>query len=376
MRIALICLLLFSLILTVDAQTVQCTRNLNDAEEAFDQGRLEDVLRILNKDNGTAKDCYNNFTQDEIIRAEKLLTKAYIFTDNPAAAEKSLLDLLKEDKEHQLAKDDPAELHHLYDQYKTEPIFRVGLRLGVNKSLPIIIQEFNSLTYDGSSKKYNEDGATTGLGIGVSLEALAERHLAKGIEVGLGLQYRIANYEVEGDIFSEAGALIYKIKNQSSMIRVPLLFRYSFNYDKKDANGLRITKLPYFFLGGSFDYVSQAKYVNTDRTGGTAFTLNENQELIAVGPDRVNQVARTNASVFAGIGLKMRMGREQVNFLTFELRYDNALFNYINPDHRYANEDVNYDIGHVEDDLALNMITFSIGYTHSFYKPTKRKQYR
>lgn len=377
MRLVLLCLFVGCLFTTSIAQTVQCTRNLTDAEEAFDQGRLEEVLRLLNKENGKAKTdgCYASFTKNEAIRAEKLLTKAYIFTDNPNAAEKSLLDLLKEDKEHQLAKDDPSELHHLYSQFKTEPIIRVGLRLAVNKSLPIVIQEFN--TFQEGSKKYNGAGGATGQGIGVSLEALAERHLKSGIEVGAGVQYRIAAYEVEGELLPlQSGALIYKVKNQSTMIRLPLLVRYNLNYDKKDANGFRLTKLPYVFAGATFDYVSQAKYVSTDRTGGTAFTLNDNDELIAVGPDRVDQVARTNASVFGGIGIKMRMGREQVDFLTFELRYDNSLFNYIDPTNRYANKDVIQDIGHIEDDLALNTISFSVGYTRSFYKPSKRKQYR
>jgi hypothetical protein len=348
---------------------------LADAEEAFDQGRLSDVLSLLDKD-GSAKDCFDTFAKDEAIRAEKLLTKAYIFTDNPIEAEKSLLDLLKEDKEHQLAKDDPSELHHLYSQFITEPLIRVGLRAAFNKSLPIVIQEFNTLTYEGSSKKYNGEGATTGIGVGFSLEALAERHWKKGIEVGLGAQFRIANYEVEGDILQEEGALVYKVKNQSTMLRVPLLVRYNLNYDKKDANGFRIPTLPYIFLGGSFDYIVDAKYVATDRTGGTAFTLNENSSLLGVGPNGVDQVARTNATVFGGIGVKLRMGREQVDFLTFELRYDNSLFNYIDPANRYANQDGVFDIGHIEDDLALNTVSFSIGYTRSFYKPTKRKQYR
>lgn len=360
-------------------QTADCTRRLTNAEEAFDQGRLQDVLSLLNKDERAVKDCFQAFTVDEKIRAEKLLTKAFIFTDNPSEAEKSLVDLLREDKEHQLAKNDPSELHHLYSQFKTEPIFRVGVRVGVNKSLPVVIQEFT--TFQEGKKQYNQNGVNTKLGIGFNVEALMERHIKNGIEVGLGLQYRVANYEVEGDLLQQdpalAGDLIYKVKNQSSMIRVPLLVRYNLNYDKKNADGIRLKKMWYAFAGGSFDYVASAKYVTTDRTGGTAFTLPDaSSSLLGVGPDGVDQVARQNVSIFGGVGVKFRMGREQVDFLTFEFRYDNSLFNYIDPANRFANKDVLIDIGHVEDDLAINTISFTVGYTYSFYKPTKRKQYR
>lgn len=379
MRLTLISIAVLCSYAVAFGQTAQCTKRLADAEEAFDQGRLQDVLRLLNKDDDGAKDCFQSFTVDEKIRAEKLLTKAFIFTDNPSEAEKSLVDLLREDKEHQLAKNDPSELHHLYSQFKTEPIFRVGIRVGVNKSLPTILQTFNTLPV--GDKVYNEKGVNTGLGIGFSAEVLVERHIKSGIEVGMGLQYRIANYEVEGDIIQQnpedAGDLIYKAKNQSSMIRVPLLVRYNFNYDKKNSEGIRLKKMWYVFAGGSFDYVANAKYVTTDRTGGTAFTLpDENSSLLGVGPNSVDQVARTNGSIFGGVGLKLRMGREQVDFLTFELRYDNSLFNYVDPNNRFANDDVAYDIGHVEDDLALNTISFTVGYTRSIYNPQKRKQSR
>ncbi|MEQ9401942.1 MAG: outer membrane beta-barrel protein [Cyclobacteriaceae bacterium] len=354
------------------AQTTACTRRLVLAEEAFDQGRLQDVLDALGKEKKDARDCFSNFTTEERIRAEKLLTKVYIFTDNVPEAESALIDLLHVDKEHQLAKDDPSELHFLYSQFKTEPIFRVAARLSANKSMPVIIQPFN--TFQGGSKKYNgADGADTGLGIGFSGEILVERHIKNGIEVGIGAQYRIASYEVEGNLLNDTEKqLFYKVKNQSNMLRIPVLGRYNFNYDKKDAEGLRLKKMFYVFGGASFDIVTSAKYINTDRTGGTAFTLNDNNDLTG----EFDQVASTNASIFGGVGLRMRMGREQVDFLSFEIRYDNSLFNYIKSENRYANKSVNFDIGHVEDDLALNTISISVGYTRSIYKPSKRKQYR
>lgn len=351
------------------AQTVACTRQLERAEEAFDQGRLLDVLEILNKETGAAKACFLSFAKEEKIRAEKLLTKVYIFIDNVPEAEESLVNLLSEDKEHQLQKDDPSELHFLYSQFRTEPLFRLGVRLSINKSLPSVLNSFNTLQV--GEKKYNTAGSSGSLGIGGSLEALVERHIKKGIEVAAGAQIRIAAYDVEGDLLAEPGQLFYNVTNRSTMLRVPVLGRYTWNYDAKNSEGLRLTKLPYAFAGVAFDFILDARYVNSDRTGGTAFTLNENNSLSSL-----DQVASTNVSVFLGAGVKLRMGRAKVDFLTVELRFDNSLFNYINPDNRFANRDVNFDIGHVEDDLTLNTISISAGYTLSFYNYKKRKQYR
>lgn len=351
-------------------QSAECTKRLTDAEEAFDQGRLQDVLNLLNKDERAVRSCFNTFTVLERIRAEKLLTKAYLFTDNPAEAEKSLVDLLLVDKEHQLAKDDPSELHHLYSQFKTEPIFRVGFRAAFNKSFITVLQNFGNTQVP---KKYNGAGPNqTGIGTGFSLEALAERHIKNGIEVATGVQYRVAAYDFDASFIpGQEQNFFITGKNKSTMFRVPVLVRYNFNYDKKNTEGIRLNKMWYVFAGGSFDYVQKAEYVTTDRTGGTAFTLNDANSLTDL-----DQVARTNASIFGGGGIKIRMGRSKVDFLTIEVRYDNSLFNYIDPANRYANKDLNIDVGFVEDDLTINTVSLSFGYTKSFYRPSKRKEYR
>lgn len=352
---------------TMAQSAAQCTRSLVEAEQAFEQGRL---LFILDESrNARFFECLNGgaFSKEEEIRAQKLLTKAYLFTDNEEMAEKKLVALLIADKEHQLSPEDPAELHFLYSKFKTEPVIRVAFRGAFNKSMITPIQNFN--TFQSASKSYNENG-DGGLGTGIALELMAEKHIANGIEVGVGAQYRVANYEVDGQLIEEQ--LTYLVKNSSTMLRIPLLVRYNFGYGEVDSDNNRKKFIPYVFLGGSFDYVLNAKYLDTSRTGGTAFTLTDlNGNLTDF-----DQVAKTNASIFGGVGFKLRVGRALVDFFTLELRYDNSLFNYINPDNRWENQDVIFGIGHVEDDLTINTVSISAGYTRSFYIPRKRKQFR
>lgn len=350
----------------VNAQSAaQCKRALTQAELAFDQGRL--LAIVTGDDSAQFRRCLKEggFSKDEQIRAYKLLTKTYIFLDREKEAEENLIKLLGVDKEHNLAKDDPSELYFLYEKFKSEPIFRIGARIGVNASNPYVIQTFNT---SSGEKKYNGDGLESGLGIGFWGEALIEKYFKNGIEIAVGPQLQIANYKVESDF----GDLSYNVQNQSVMLRAPIIARYNFGYDKKDIDNNRTKLIPYAFIGASFDLLIKSRYVNTSRTGGTTYTLPEDDREASLSDK--DQVAKTNVSLLGGIGLKYRV--QNVNFLTLEVRYNNSLFNYINPENRFKNDFVNTNIGFVEDDLTINTVGFSIGYTRSLYKPRKRKQYR
>lgn len=349
------------------AQSSRCAQVLAQAEQAFEQGRL--IFILDEQQNSTFFECLKNgsFTKEEEIRAHKLLTKAYVFSDDEENAEKKLVDLLKSDKEHQLSPEDPAELHFLFSKFRTEPIIRVSFKFGFNKTFISQLQDFN--TFQSGSKSYNQAGGG-GLGIGQSFELMAERHIAKGIEVGLGSQLRFATYEIDGQMIPEN--LTYLAKNRSTMLRIPLLVRYNYGYSAKDSEGNRKKLIPYAFLGASYDLTLDARYIDTSRTGGTAFTLTDSNNSLT----DFDQVSKSNVSVFGGLGFKYRIGRALVDFFTVELRYDNSLFNYIDPENRWDNDDVRFGIGHVEDDLTINTITLSVGYTRSFYIPSKRKDYR
>lgn len=356
-------LYIFVLIQTNAQSASQCARSLTEAEVAFDQGRL---LTIVDGKIALFQRCLDNgvFTKEEEIRAYKLLTKTYIFLDREAEAEENLIKLLDVDKEHDLAKDDPSELYFLYSKFQTEPIFRIGTRIGANLTSPTILQSFNTTD---SPKRYNGE-TDLGLGIDFWAEALIEKYMGNGIEIAAGPQFQFANYKVQ----SNFSGSIYNVQNRSAMLKLPVLARYNYGYEKKDIDNNRAKLIPYAFLGASFDYLITADYVSTDRVGGNPFTLPAQDDVASLS-DR-DQVAQTNISLLGGLGVKYRV--QNVHFFSLELRYSNSLFNYINSENRYKNDVVLTNIGFVEDDLTINTLAFSIGYTRSLYKPRKRKQYR
>lgn len=352
------------------AQTAATT--LSAAERDYDQGKLAGIPgRLQPYMDQKAKE--GGFTKPERIRAQKLMTLVYIFTDNEPKAEESLVKLLKLDPEHKLdPRVDPAEFYYLYNKFRTKPIFRLSVKFGANKSLPNVIESYGPFNtaeyrkyYNGATDGDSFDGQQGTLGIGYWAELAIERHILYGVEAGLGFQLRQSRYDVDQKI--NESPLVTYIANEQVYFRTPLYLRYNYRYFSDTG------PIPYVSVGASFDYLIDAYYAEATRQGGTSFsptnTINLKQN---------DQVKNYNITMFGALGAKFRI---KTHFLTFEARYEKGMLNYINPENRWNggsgdNSLQAGDLAFVEDDLALDFITFSIGYTHSIYSPKKLKEYR
>ena len=373
--------LLFFLTFFVSAQT--WTQKLLIAERDYDAGRLVNI--VDNISGGFEKSLgEKGYTREEKIRALKLITKVYIFMDNESKSDEYMIKLLRADKEHDLdPKVDPAELYDLYRKFRSQPIFRIGLRVGVNKSYPNIINTFGtgntgivSKIYNGVGESPNEASVNGGSGTGFFINAMAERYLNWGLEVGLGLEFRNSQYSVDNYItygdslqvngiaeIAQFAVLSTMVTHQQSFFRVPLLLRYNFKYDSDNSF------VPYIAAGASYDYLLDAKYLDGNRTGGTEYKFDSDLSL-----KDLDLIAKNNFSVFACLGLKMRV---KTHFLTLEAKFNKALLNYINPNNRWSNNPLStYDLAFVEDDFSLDMLSFSFGYTYSIYNPQKLKEFK
>ena len=358
------------MVLSWSAFSQNCTQKLNQAEDDYEAGRLLGIpdqisTCILNK----------SFSTEEEIRARKLLTLVYIFTDQEAQAEQAMINLLKEDPEHRLDPQvDPAELFFLYDQFRTEPIFRISFKGGLNTSYVSQIEEYatnNTLVHDNFYNGSTTDGndsyqipgdttstdydALSGRNYNIWAEILFQRKVYEDVDVSAGFQYRMSSYN--SDSYVNQLNLNNRVTNSQVYLRMPIQGSYTLWSTNRD----RIL-LPYGFLGGSLDYLVQAT-ASGARAGGTAYNTSTEINLI-----ETNQVNRFNYSLTAGLGVKIRF---KTHFFTVEGRYDTGRRNYINGSERYTNQEYTFDIGYVEPALSMNFISVSLGYTMSIYHPKK-----
>ena len=277
-------LIVISILILSKSASAQCTQSLNAAEDEYERGRLLDIPSMLSlclKRNG--------FSKEEKIRAYKLLTKVYIFSDEEEMAEEALVDLLRVDPEHELNNlFDPAELFYLYNKFRTKPIFRLAVKFGVNFSGVNVIDEFTAYTFSDNSRDYLSQA-------GLNAELTIERHLAQGLEIVGGIQYSSSKFTVQ-EVFVNTD-LSFTVNETQLWVKVPVMARYNFFYESKKSF------LPYVLGGVSTNLLFSAQYVDSERIGGTQRSIN--------GYDLMsdNERNRINFSIFTGGGLKIRTNK-------------------------------------------------------------------
>lgn len=345
------------------------TEILRLAEESYRTGNLTNIPGLL---RGPLEN--RQFSEEERVRALKLLTLVHIFSDQEALAEQSLIRLLRADPEHILDPlVDPAELFFLYQQFRTAPIFRIGVRGGMNATMPLVLSEYgtqntglypvfyNGKTADGrrsfqvegeEDPREPEEGAT----LSMWGEIQFEKQLYKGLDGRFGVQVRNSIYNVEVFV-NNSGLEVAPARNRQLAARAPLSVSYTLGHANRSQR-----LLPYVFAGGSLDFLLQAGYSEARRVGGSGFTVTDS-DFIAEGI-----VNKWNLSYFGGLGLKIR---NKTHFITLDARYDANVFQVMRADARWSNPTYAFDLGLAESNILMRYISFSLGYTRSIHNPKK-----
>lgn len=342
-----------------DFDARNCTQLLILAEEAYDEGRIDDVITLIAKAKCFIKG-QDEFSSEETNRAHRLLSLAYLFTDNEPEAERSLVDLLIADPEHPIdPSEDPVEFIYLYKKYRVDPIFRIGLKLGMNRSTVRSLKTYNTWDLDTVPKTYAPS-------IGFQAELTAEYQVPvyygkflHGFEGIFGVGFHVQSYQVGFTMNTpEANA---GLEGRSDMtetqnwLKLPLMLRYNIDL------GENKKWFPYIYGGAAFEYMLSAN-MGGQRSG----TLPKN---VSNGDlQSFDMRKKINRSYFGGAGVKFKVN---VDFLVVDVRYGVGADNFVKPDNRYANQNLLMDLGHVDDDLAIDNLSISVGYVKSLYKPRK-----
>lgn len=170
MRLTTSLLLVFLFMCTATVSVAQtCAERLTAAQTAYDEGQIHDLVDEFQTTWGTCLSENNlEFTKEERVAAYRLLTLTYLQLDEPEKADEYMLKLLGTDPEYLINPSvDPTEFINLYRTFRTDPIFRIGVRGGVNGNFSHMIKKINI-----SADPNSPPGIKTSIGFqaGISME--------------------------------------------------------------------------------------------------------------------------------------------------------------------------------------------------------------
>jgi len=328
------------------AQSV-CAATLSDAQDNFDSGHLYGIPAIL-------KPCLDKgFTDAEKIQAYWLLSRTYLIIDDPISAEDSYLKLLKLDPEFKVdIENDPIEIVHLSQKFKTTPIFTWTYgKLGFNTTKPTVINTYSTSNNNSVLAMYSRE-------LGFQLSSSMALNINHQWSFNGELMFSKRSFSYDNRIFTDD---VQSYKENQFWIEIPFYAKYSREYDRWH---------PYVYGGYAIQFLMSAN------AKSKLINIESESEVPVTGPN-VNMSKsrnRFNQAAIAGVGVRYRL---KYSYLEFEVRYTAGLKNLLKEDNQYGKTGDDYSnellfrYGYVDSDFRIKSTSFTFGYVHPFYKPRK-----
>lgn len=323
-----------------------CAQTLRLAQSIYEQGRLHELPELL--DNCIAR---NGFNDEEKVSAYKLLVLTYIYLEEPAKADKMMLELLRTDTEFKVNDAvDPAEFVALYKTFRTSPIYRIGMKLGAIATAPSAV-----------SADYSDDGTNNtthnyGFSGAVAAEIPLNRKFRK-FTVQPELAFELRSFDGVNEWDGKNPLADKDRTTPATETQAWISLPVSLQYEIASAS-----KTHYYASAGlSADYLlSASKRLTSNITGNTG--VDENR--FSVKAQRNN----LNAGVLVSAGFKRKIGN---GFLIAEVRYKMGLLPISDRADTYENEKLLFDYKYVDGIYKLNSLSLSVGYLMNRYNPKK-----
>lgn len=355
------------LVTDVHAQDL-CTRNLQEANESFNQGRFIEIDTLLRK-------CIKSgFTKQERIEALELLALSKLYLDEMDMADSIYLELLTLDPEHTVNPlIDPPDLIFLHQSFRTEPIFSWSASIGMTYTYPSVIHE--DFIYPSTLVKYNDQPSqimipdkdykpSIGFLFGFNMDFV----IYKDMYAGWGLNYNRTVYKYKAqylrDLYASTNVteLFYEstFRQNLDWISIPLSVKYQFG---------KINLKPYILGGASYHALIRSRHndLTREKIAGSAETKIEKGS-----SNDIDSKNRTNFSLNLGAGFMYKTNG--IDYIVVELRYSKFLKNISNGSTRYGDIDNQTNIilyGVALDDYNLTSFDLTVKFLRPFYKPKK-----
>ena len=348
--------LLFSsgFLMAQEEEKSDCLLKLEEAQNKFDQGRIQDIEPLIGQ-------CLNGdeFDKAEKTQALRLLTLAYLYLEEPELADGIMLRLLENSHEFAINPAiDPSEFINLYNKFRTEPVYSVGLLFGAVYANPIIT-ELNSTHDLNSTRQFYVPR------FGFRAAFNGEYKLTDNIIANPGIGFQTISFKKTHEIATSFSGIINEDADEGfegtetqTAIEVPLLVQYE------------ITKFgvftPFVSAGLSPQILISSKFPSD----ALSYTILGSAPVTSTTIDSTPDRNRFNLYAVAVAGLKIKLGE---GFFTTQIRYSHGIFSSSKPVNSLTPDDPNllWDLNESFDGFRLHDLGASIGYTLHIYKPKK-----
>jgi hypothetical protein len=333
----------------VAGQDKSCSYTLKEAQRLYQQGLIKDIPSTL-------QSCLEKgFTRREKQDAYKLILLCLLYDDNQAGADSAMSKFLKKFPDYEINPTDPKEFVYLFNSYRNLPVLSVGVQLGINWSQVALVESYQMANTNGTPRKYKSGGIGTQYGIQLNT------YVAPQIEIGVGAL--IANYK-----FSSIDSVKYEAKTTQiiqaaeteTRYEFPVYARYNFKPYKKFT--------PYARAGIVPAYTTAASVTLSRTFIGKAVQNN-------VPPVPYDILAwRKQFGIWAVAGGGVKWDLPPLGYAWIDVRYQVGLSQMkVNADAKFADTDIGSKYYYRSDNFRLNNIGASVGFSFSFYKPTKKQ---
>lgn len=327
----------------------ECVINLEQAQEKYNQGRIQDVEALIG-------DCINgnNLNKADKTQALKLLTLAHIFLKELDLAENSMLQLLQINHEFQINEAvDPSEFINLYNKYRTEPVVGIGILGNVALAQPIVTQLNNTQNISENRQKY-------GLKVQFGLELNVEYKLFDHWFVNPGVSYKTLAFTKTNEyskIVSNEYNGIFEGELNFKIVEVPLVMKYEFmegNFIPYASAGL----VPQLFIDATYP------------GDATSSTIDGSPDVTLSTRPLIDDVNKFNFAASIGGGVKIKV---PAGFINARIQYTQNFRQVFKENSALNPSDPNliWDLYESLDGFRMHDLTISIGYIYNVFIPKK-----
>lgn len=331
-----------------NAQTkaTTCAQTLRLARSIYENGRLHELPELMG-------DCISKseWSTQERVDAYKLLTLSYIYLEEPEKADEMMLNILKTDPEFKPNDNiDPAEFVALWRTFRTEPVYRLGVKVGANATQP------NVHSYTPTNEGTENYDYGVGFQGGFSGEiAIFNDKLFLNPE----LYYNIKSFKVNNTFFEDDQKTTGTIK--LNWISLPISVQYPLHVGR---NKIDPKWTPYVAGGISLDYLLAVQAELT-----TEITDQSDVTTSSSGPEAKRQYASFNFAPIISAGVKGKVKKAEI---VAEIRYNFGVATIFDQQKLYESQSEVFGNKFVHGPFSLNTLSVSFGYLMNKYIPRKK----